>query len=81
MPGASGARLGAEEKTLEAAERDREDVAEARRAWRAELAGIDPARLIFIDETGIDTRMTRTYARAARGERAVGKVPRGDGSG
>ena len=64
-------------KTLEAAERDREDVAEARRAWRAELAGIDPARLIFIDETGIDTRMTRTYARAARGERAVGKVPRG----
>jgi transposase len=52
-------------------------VAEARRAWRAELAGIDPARLIFIDETGIDTRMTRAYARAARGERAVGKVPRG----
>jgi len=52
-------------------------VAEARRAWRAELAGVDPARLIFIDETGIDTRMTRPYARAARGERAVGKVPRG----
>ena len=52
-------------------------MAEARAAWRAELAGIDPARLIFIDETGIDTRMTRAYARAAEGERAVGKVPRG----
>jgi len=52
-------------------------VAEARAAWRAELAGVDPARLIFIDETGIDTRMTRAYARAAKGERAVGKVPRG----
>jgi transposase len=52
-------------------------VAEARRAWRAELAGVDPARLIFVDETGIDTRMTRAYARAARGERAAGKVPRG----
>jgi hypothetical protein len=52
-------------------------VAEARAAWRAELAGVDPARLIFIDETGIDTRMTRPYARAARGQRAVGKVPRG----
>ena len=52
-------------------------MAEARRAWRAELAGVDPARLIFVDETGIDTRMTRAYARAARGERAAGKVPRG----
>src|SRR4051794_39537083 len=77
VPGAPGARPGAEEKTLQAAERDREDVAEARAAWRAELAGVDPARLVFIDETGIDTRMTRPYARAARGERAVGKVPRG----
>ena len=52
-------------------------MAEARAAWRAELAGVDPARLVFIDETGIDTRMTRPYARAARGRRAVGKVPRG----
>ena len=52
-------------------------MAEARAAWRAELAGIDPARLVFIDETGIDTRMTRAYARAMRGRRAVGKVPRG----
>jgi transposase len=32
---------------------------------------------VFIDETGIDTRMTRAYARAARGQRAVGKVPWG----
>jgi transposase len=52
-------------------------VAEARRAWRAELAGVDPGRLIFVDETGIDTRMTRAHARAARGRRAPGKVPRG----
>ena len=64
-------------RRVKAAEQDREDVAEARAAWRAELAGVDPARLVFIDETGIDTRMTRPYARAARGERAVGKVPRG----
>jgi transposase len=77
VPGAEGARPGAEEKTVKAAERDREDVAEARRAWRDEPAGIDPARLVFVDETGIDTRMTRPYARAARGRRAVGKVPRG----
>ena len=42
-------------------------MAEARRAWRAELAGIDPARLIFIDATGIDTRMTRAYATLLHG--------------
>ncbi len=52
-------------------------MAEARRAWRAELAGVDPGRLVFVDETGIDTRMTRPYARAPRGRRTPGKVPRG----
>jgi transposase len=77
VPGAQGARPGPQEKTPKAAERDREDVAEARRAWRDELAGVDPARLVFIDETGIDTRMTRAYARARRGQRAIGRVPWG----
>jgi transposase len=77
VPGAEGARPGPEEKALRAAERDREDVAEARAAWRAELAGVDPGRLVFIDETGIDTRLTRAYARALRGQRATGKVPWG----
>ena len=52
-------------------------MAEARAGWRAELAGVEPERLIFVDETGIDTRMTRTYGRAARGRRAPGMVPRG----
>jgi transposase len=53
-------------------------VAEARRQWRAELAGIDPRRLIFLDETGIDTRLTRAHGRAPRGQRATGKVPWGN---
>jgi len=77
VPGPEGARPGPQEKTLEAVERDREDVAEAGRAWRDELAAIDPARLVLVDETGIGTRMTRACARAGRGERAVGKVPWG----
>jgi DDE superfamily endonuclease len=47
-------------------------------AWREELAGLDPACLIFIDASGIDTRLTRAYGRAARGQRAVGKVPHGN---
>ncbi len=77
MPGAQEPGLGAEEKTLRAAEQDREDVARARAAWRAELAGVDPECLIFVDGTGIDTRLTRAHARAARGRRALGKVPWG----
>jgi transposase len=77
VPGTRGARLGAEEKSLRAAEQDREDVARARAAWRVDLAGIEPGRLVFVDETGIDTRMTRTHARAGRGRRAAGRVPWG----
>jgi transposase len=77
VPGAQGARLGAEEKTLRAAEQDRADVAEQRASWHADLARIAPERLVFIDETGIDTRMTRAYGRAARGQRVPGKVPWG----
>ena len=52
-------------------------MAAARAAWRAEAAGIDPERLIFIDESGFDTRLTRTHARAPRGRRAHGTAPGG----
>lgn len=34
-----------------------------------------PEDLIFIDETGVNLAMTRTYARAAKGERAYGGRP------
>jgi transposase len=33
--------------------------------------------LVFLDESGIDTRMTRAHARAPRGVRAIGRVPWG----
>ena len=32
---------------------------------------------MFLDETGVDTRMTGAYGRAARGRRALGTVPWG----
>ena len=50
-------------------------MAAARAAWHPGLAGIAPERLVFLDESGIDTRLTRTHARAPRGERAPGSVP------
>jgi transposase len=62
---------------LRAQEQDRPDVAQARAAWRADLAELDPKCLIFLDESGVDTRLTRTHARAAPGRRALGEVPGG----
>jgi transposase len=38
---------------------------------------VDPDRLVFLDESGLDTRLTRRYARAPRGRRAVGRIPGG----
>jgi transposase len=79
VPSAAAPGLAAQKKTLRAAEQDRADVAAERAAWRAEIAAgrLDPAKLIFVDESGIDTRMTRRFARAPRGQRARGAVPWG----
>lgn len=38
---------------------------------------LDPARLVFIDETSANTKMVRLSGRCARGERLVGDVPQG----
>ncbi len=53
------------------------DVAEARETWRTSQQGLDPHRLIFIDETGTATNMARRYGRARRGDRLVAKLPHG----
>ncbi len=52
-------------------------MAEARERWRQDQPGLDPARLIFIDETGTSTNMVRTRGRSRRGTRLVGRVPHG----
>jgi transposase len=49
-----------------------------REAWRSEvMPGLDPARLVFIDETWAKTNMARTHGYAPRGERLVEAVPHG----
>jgi transposase len=55
-----------------ATERDEE----ARRAFRERLRGVDPKRLIFVDESSTNIALTPRYARAPKGERAPGKAPR-----
>ena len=56
-------------KTGHASEQDRPDVLERRRAWRDGQAELDPARLVFIDETWAKTNMARTHGRSPRGQR------------
>jgi transposase len=62
---------------LHAAEQDRPDVAAQRTAWRFWQGHLHAHRLVFIDETGANTKMTRTRGRALRGQRLVAKVPHG----
>lgn len=64
-------------KILHASEQQRPDVAEARERWRQDQPGLDPGRLVFIDETGTTTNMVRPRGRARRGARLVGRVPHG----
>jgi len=52
-------------------------VARRRAQWKKYQGRIDPARLVFIDETWAKTNMTRAYGRAPRGQRLVAKVPHG----
>src|SRR5439155_7599789 len=64
-------------KSLQAAERQRADVARARRRWMREQGLLDPAKLVFLDETAVTTSMVRLRVRAPRGIRVIGRVPLG----
>ena len=52
-------------------------MAEARRQWKAEQPYLDARKLVFIDETGTNTKMVRARGRCRRGQRLIGKVPWG----
>ena len=49
----------------------------AREAWFESQPDLDPARLVFLDETWTATNMARTRGRCARGERLRSPVPHG----
>ena len=52
-------------------------MAEARAAWKANQARLDPTKLIFIDETGANTTFTRLRGRCPKGKRLICKTPWG----
>ena len=63
-----------------ASECARADVAERRRVWighRQPLMRRQPSRLVFIDETSVNTKMTRLRGRARKGKRLKANAPFG----
>jgi transposase len=64
-------------KTLAAAEPERPDVAEKRAHWHEELAAELTAHLVFVDESGANTKMTRLRGRARGGQRLLARIPHG----
>jgi len=51
------------------------DVQEKRKHWKELQPKIEPSRLVFLDESGVNTDMTRRYARAKAGLRANDHTP------
>ncbi len=66
-----------EKKTAHAAEQDRPDILTRRQEWFDAQPDLDPARLVFIDETWASTNMARRYGRCRRGQRLRSAVPHG----
>ncbi len=50
---------------------------EQRSHWHERLAAVPSARLVFVDESGANTKMTRLYGRSPVGERLVTHIPHG----
>ncbi len=52
-------------------------MAKARAEWKENQPALDVTKLVFLDETGASTNMTRTRGRAPKGERCIAAVPHG----
>jgi transposase len=50
-----------------------------RSAWQEQVQHLAADALVFVDESSTQLSLTRRYARAPRGQRAVGRVPRTHG--
>jgi hypothetical protein len=67
----------AQKRSAHASEQERPDVLKRRRDWFDAQPDLDPARLVFIDETWASTNMARRKGRCRRGERLRMSVPHG----
>jgi transposase len=60
---------------LHAVEQNREDVKVERDEWRTDQPNMKIDKLVFLDESGTNTGMTRLYGRSRSGERVVDYTP------
>lgn len=67
-------------KVIIATEQGSDRVQALRTQYISAVAAIDPSRLVFIDESGVTTAMTRSMARSRRGHRVHGRTPRNRGN-
>lgn len=67
--------LDTKKKTLGATERDEV----ARAAYREQIKQLDANQIVVVDECGSNIALTPLYARAPKGKRAYGSVPRNRG--
>jgi transposase len=58
-------------------ERQRPETERARRRFQTQLSRVPPQDLVFLDESGARTDLTRRYGRAPKGERVREAVPHG----
>jgi transposase len=71
-------RLGlGRKKSLHAQERERAANQQRRQEFLEKVRAVPPERLIFLDESGVTTQMTRLRGRAPRGERIAEATPQG----
>lgn len=69
--------LAAEKKSLHAVERDTESNRKRREEFLQHICWIPPERLIYLDESGVTTSMTRLYGRCMGGRRIAEAKPGG----
>ena len=77
MAGSEAVGLSAEKKSLHTQERDTEENRKRRQEFVEVIGRIDLDRLIFLDESGVSTQMTRLYARCTGGARIHETTPDG----
>lgn len=77
MAGIEAHGLPFKKKSIHARERDTEENRKRREEFVEVIGGIDPERLIFLDESGVTTSMTRLYGRCREGRRIHEATPGG----
>ena len=80
MSRVSAAEPPAKKKSLHASQRDTPRVKRKRRAFKKQVAARDVSRFKFLDESSVNTSLTRLYGRAAPGVRVVDSSPQPAGA-